>query len=265
MRLFGLLAWMSLLVVGCSEEVGPLAPTPGSATPSLDGRTFISQEVTGRDLVEGTEIRLRFQGHLGVTAGCNSMGAGYSIEDGRLVIDAGGLSQTEIGCDPERHEQDTWLADFLLSSPSVALSGDELTLTGDDAAIELLDREVAEPDLPLVGTTWRVDTVFDQHSGTGWDASDAGSAATAPTGVTIDFPDEETFVVSAADCTSATGEVEIGTDTLTFADLVVEDIACPRPWAETLEVLGVGETTYEIEASRLTIEARGIGIGATAG
>lgn len=276
MRLFGLLAWMSLLVVGCSEEVGTLAPTPGSEAPSLDGRVFILQEVTGRDLVEGTDIRLRFQGHLGATAGCNSMGAGYSIEDGRLVIDGGGMSVTEVGCDPERHDQDAWLDDFLLSSPTVALSGDELTLTGDDAVIELLDQEVAEPDRPLVGTTWRVDTIYEGDTawsveppplwprpGTGW----SWNKARFPEGslVTLRFSDQETFVATSVDCTSATGDVSIGPSTLTFGDFGVDDVACPRPWAETLDVLGAGETTYEIVTERLLIHTGDVGIGATAG
>ena len=53
------------------------------------------------------------------------------------------MTQTEIGCDPPRHDQDEWLSGFLTSSPTVTLSGNELTLTKDTTTIELVDREVA--------------------------------------------------------------------------------------------------------------------------
>ena len=56
----------------------------------------------------------------------------------------------------------------------------------------------------------------------------------------------------------------LGPQTITFGDVIVDDIACPSPWAETLAVIGAGETTYRIEAARLTIEADAKGIAAVA-
>ena len=138
-----------LVVAGCTS----------AAPAGLDGRTFLSTAVTdgggARDLVPGTRIRLSFDdGRIGVQAGCNTMGASYRLDGGRLrITDA---ATTEMGCDPARQAQDDWVFAFLGAGPTVALAGDELTLTAGSTAIRFLDREVAEPDLPLVGTTWTV-------------------------------------------------------------------------------------------------------------
>src|SRR5262245_63953243 len=43
---------------------------------------------------------------------------------------------------------------------TVAEAGDKLTLTSGTTVVSLQDREVAEPDLPLTGTTWTVDTLL---------------------------------------------------------------------------------------------------------
>ncbi|MEX2393152.1 MAG: META domain-containing protein [Actinomycetota bacterium] len=247
-------AVMLFALTGCAarEQAGNVGPT-NDPTRSLDGRAFISQRVSGHELVAGTEIRLTFDdGRLGAAAGCNSLGAPYSIDDDDLVI-AEGMSMTEMGCDPARHEQDEWLADFLTSEPTIVVDGDELTLEGTEATIELLDREVADPDRELIGSIWRVDTVLDSDS--------ASSVAGI---VTLEFLDDRSFKVTAKDCTSATGSMEITDETISFDDFAVDDIGCPLPWQETLDVLRAGNTTYSIEASRLEIEAGSQGIGAVA-
>jgi heat shock protein HslJ len=251
-------AFLLVLLASCTgpEEISGVGPGDGDAPPALDGRTFLSRSVTGHDLVRGTKIQLSFNdGHVGATAGCNSLGAPYTLEGDTLVTEGQGMTQTEIGCDPPRHDQDEWLSGFLTSKPTLALSGNELTLTKGTTTIEFVDREVADPDRPLVGTTWRVDTIID---------GDAASSVPDEGDVTLAFPTDTTFEASSEGCTSVKGEMTLVPQTITFGDVVVDDIACPSPWAETLEVIGAGETTYKIDAARLTIEADGTGVAAVA-
>jgi heat shock protein HslJ len=238
-----------LLLASCTgrEEISGVGPGDGDAPPALDGRTFLSRSVGGHDLVPGTQIQLSFNdGNLGATAGCNSLGAPYSMDGSTLVIEGQGMTMTEIGCDPPRHDQDEWLSGFLTSSPMIELSANELKLTSGSTTIELIDREVADPDRPLVGTTWRVDTIID---------GDAASSVPDGGDVILRFPTDTTFEASSEGCTSVKGEMTLGPRTISFADVAVDDIACPSPWAETLEVIDGVETTYRIEAARLTIDA----------
>ncbi len=150
-------------LVSCGRLAG--GADDGATADRLDGRSFLSTAVTEggveRPLVPGTRIELSFSdGRLSARVGCNLMGAGYRIEGGTLRL-VGGVSTTEMGCDPERHEQDEWLMGLLGDLPRVTLEGSELVLVRGRTQIRLLDREVAEPDLPLLGTTWTLDTIVE--------------------------------------------------------------------------------------------------------
>lgn len=153
----------------------------------LDGRTFWSTTVTEggaeRSLVEGTRIELRFDGdQIGASAGCNSMGGSYSIADGVLVV--GPLFATEIGCEPERQEQDDFVADLLGAGPTLVVDGDRLVLTTADIEVEFLDRVVADPDRALVGTEWEV---------TGFIDGEAAMSISVERAATMSFDDESTL------------------------------------------------------------------------
>jgi heat shock protein HslJ len=132
-RLFvTVLASLALLAAGCGDD------DDGSSDVSaddLDGRTFVADEVTGHTVVEGTEITLTFADEAIVAAaGCNTMRAGYEIDDGVLTLD-GPMAQTLMACPEELEAQDEWVAAFLGDSPTVALADDVLTLTAGDASI----------------------------------------------------------------------------------------------------------------------------------
>ena len=64
-----------------------------------------------------------------------------------------------MACEPAAlMDQDTWLAALLTSKPTVAVDGDTLTITATDGTVvTFLDQAVANPDLPLEGTTWTVE------------------------------------------------------------------------------------------------------------
>jgi heat shock protein HslJ len=139
------------------------------------GNTYLSTEVTGRQLVPRTRIRLEFfrtpnQNEGGprvydvvsAYAGCNQLGtavaAGELLANGRLRID--GLGGTEVGCEPPLRDQEEWLKTFLTSKPSWHVDGDELTLSSGGTTITLLDKKLAEPDFPLDGIRWNVVTTI---------------------------------------------------------------------------------------------------------
>ena len=64
-----------------SDASSDASPTPVAAA-DLAGRTFVSTTVTGFELIDGTEIRISFEeDHLSASAGCNTMGGAYRIEE----------------------------------------------------------------------------------------------------------------------------------------------------------------------------------------
>ena len=186
------LALVAAVLSGC----GPSSPPPFDGTEWLS--TAVTEDGADRPLVDGTRIRVSFtDGELAASAGCNTMGGAYRIEEGLLVVEGGAI--TEMGCDEERHAQDDWLFGFLGSQPAIAQEGDKLTLTSGETVIALQDREVAEPDLPLTGTTWTVDTIL---------AGDAATSVPADLVATLIFNRDGTVEI-AAGCSPGTGTYEV--------------------------------------------------------
>lgn len=250
---------LRLIVLGLSFTMvlGACSLIPGT-TLSLDGRTFLSIEVTengvARPLVAGTRIRISFEkdGNLGAHAGCNSMGGAYTIEGGRLVVDS--MFMTEMACDGDLGAQEQLLSTFLGSKPTLTLNGNELTLANATIVMKLLDREVADPDLPLVGPVWRVHTIL-----TG------GAAASLPAQIvaTIIFNVDGTVGIETG-CNSGGGKYTISGNTITFEPPIMTLRMCMGPEAEmeaaVMAVVGAGAAKATIEASNLTLEAGANGL-----
>ncbi|MGH8990329.1 MAG: META domain-containing protein [Acidimicrobiia bacterium] len=256
----------ALLVLVLAAACGDPTTTARAGQTSTEpwGRDFLSTAVTekgqDRPLVAGTRIRLGFteDGRLVAGAGCNTMGGQAEVRDGRLVV--GDLATTEMGCDPDRHAQDEWLGRFLSSEPAFELEGNELTLTGGDTVIRLLDREVADPDRPLRGTRWVVDTIVDGEA-----ASSVPEGAEAH----VILNDENGFGGSTG-CNQMGGGAVADEDaaTITFSDVIATKIACDDDrMALERAVLSVldGEVTYQVKADRLTLDhpsGKGLGLRA---
>jgi heat shock protein HslJ len=235
-----------------------LAACAGVPGPSLDGTEWLSIAVTedgvDRPLVDGTRIRLSFtDGQVGASVGCNTMGGAYRIEGGRLIFEGGGM--TEMGCDDERHAQDDWLFGFLGSQPSVAQDGDKLTLTSGATVITLQDREVAEPDLPLVGTTWTVDSIIS-----------GGAVSSVPGGAnaTLVFADDGQLAIDSG-CNTGGGTYEVTDDTVRIREVFTTLIDCPGDVAQleaaVMSVLNAGDLEFAIDAGTLTLMAGDQGLG----
>jgi heat shock protein HslJ len=243
-----------LLAAGCGDDD---AGTGGDG--ELTGRTFLSESITeggqDRDLVEGTRISLDFttDGQVSANAGCNHLFGDVTITSERLEV--GPMGGTEMGCDPQRHAQDEWLMDLLQSSPAWLLDGDRLTLTAADTEIVLLDREVADPDRPLEGTRWLVDTIISGDVASSMRTGTEGSAWFVVEG--------ERFTASSG-CRAFEGNVELGEGTLRFGDVVQTDPMCAEEYREVDEAMQAifgGEVEYSIEAGRLTFTQTGGGVG----
>ena len=99
----------------------------------------MSSEVVGQTLVDGSEITLTFEADgLSLNAGCNSMSAQFTIEEGELEV--GEIAQTLMACEEPLMNQDEWLAAFLGDSPAVSLDGDTLTLSEDDVTLTFTEQ-----------------------------------------------------------------------------------------------------------------------------
>lgn len=241
------------LLVGCSS----------AAAAPLEGRTFLSTRVTDkgvdRPLVPGTSIRLTFSkdGQLAVSAGCNHMGGTYRMDGATLIFEGGAM--TDMGCDEPRHEQDTWASGFLASRPTMALAGNDLALTSGDVVIRLLDREIADPDFPLIGPIWTVNSIVS-----------GDSVSSIPDGVvaTLEFSDGGRVEVKTG-CNQGGGSYAVEGNRIRFAEIALTKMACDgargQMEAAVLGVLQAADLNFSIDAGSLTIQTAGQALMLTGG
>lgn len=252
MKFFVLIA-AALLLVSCRT-----ATQPAGASDPLAGRTFLSTAVSEdgapRDLVPDTRVRLSFaDGQMTATAGCNTLGGGYGLRDG--VLEVGDLRMTQMGCPDPLAAQDRWLADFLEGRPAAVVTGDELTLTKDTTRIVLLDRRVADPDRPLVGTEWVVESLISDQ---------AVSSVPGNARASITFHNDGTVSVQPG-CNTGGGRFVAEGTTVTITEVILTRMACVDERGDlekaVLAVLEAPQLTVRIEADALTLMADDTGLG----
>ncbi|HET9422667.1 MAG TPA: META domain-containing protein [Nocardioides sp.] len=133
------------LVVGCGDDsddggggASGTDPSPSASAEeaALTG-TFVTEALTGHELVEGSELTVAFEdGSMAVSAGCNTLFGAYVDDDG-LHWEAEPAS-TLKACDPELSEQDDWLTTLFTEGLDIEESSDTgLVLTSGDIRIEL--------------------------------------------------------------------------------------------------------------------------------
>jgi heat shock protein HslJ len=246
----------AVLVGACSGGAGsgtPGAsgsPPNGTAPQGLDGRTFLSTGIEGRVLVAGSRIRISFHdGQISASGGCNSMGGPYLLDANRLV--ARSLATTEMACEEPLMAQDTWLAD-LLDGATTNLDGATLTLSKGNVQLTMEDREVADPDRPLLSTRWIVDGLV---------SGDAVSSV--PLGVTAALTFSDGRVDVEAGCNNGGGTVDITATTLGFGPIALTERACGGPAMAVEQAVGAvlsSSVNYSIEAGTLTLDAGNAGL-----
>ncbi|HZK05606.1 MAG TPA: META domain-containing protein [Actinomycetaceae bacterium] len=128
--LAGTLTAAGLALAGCSG--------PGDDV-DLGGRAFTATEVRGHKIVDGSSIVVTFEeGNVSVNAGCNTQFGPVKWDEQKLEVD-GVLASTMMACDEALMAQDQWLAEFLMSTPALALDGDTLTLGDDTTGMTLVE------------------------------------------------------------------------------------------------------------------------------
>lgn len=264
-----------LVVAACgSDDDTSVDAGDDGARPTIEG-DYIAVEVTEdgqpRPLVEGTELTLRLEdGRIGASAGCNSMSGPYELEDG--VLRVSDLAMTEMGCDDARHDQDAWVADLLLSEPTVEPVEEGFVLRSGSRTVDFRDHSYVTPDAELVGTTWVVDTILE---GSGPD----GTASSVP----WDEPptlrlEDNGFVMGSDGCNGFGWGGEQGQppsegvrytvdggEIIFAGDPVADTRACPDVDVDLFWRVIDGTVSWEIDASRLTLShPDGFGLSATA-
>lgn len=242
MRRTALLPLAAALVIAACSAGGPSGNASPAAT--LEGRTFLSTRVEGRVLVPGTQIRLSFErGNVGGTAGCNSFGGRYRVDGGRLLVAE--MHQTEMACDAPLMVQEEWVMRLLANGAAITLDGDTLVLAGDGVVLTLTDRVVADPDRPLEGTRWVVDSLV---------LGDAVSSV--PAGVTAALRFVDGRLELEAGCNQGGGEYRVEDGVITFGPIALTKMACDDARAgverHVTQVLD-GRVGYEIEAGTLRL------------
>lgn len=237
-------ATVALPLIACHSAPPPKSPA------GFRGRTFLLETSQGADVLAGTAVRLHFSDNeLSFGANCNHMGGSYSMAQGRVVV--GDMFQTEMGCDAERHAQDDWLQAFFASKPKLVLEGTTLTLSNDASSLVFLDREVADPDRPLVGTTWAINSYNDAETAMGLMGIEAPR---------LTFAADGTWQARSV-CLEASGRYTLDGDRIELSDTRATQGACTDNDKEAAEfvrsVLIDGELTYKIEAYSLDLKGSG--------
>jgi len=221
--------------------------TVASIADALRGHTFLSTAVEGYTLVPDTQITLTFDGdNLSALGGCNTLAGTWSVEGDVLVVPP--MARTMMACEPSAlMDQETWLDAVLTSRPTVAVDGDTLTITADGAIVTLLDKEVADPDRPLEGTTWTAESLIS-----------AQAVSSIPAGVRPPTLRLEGGAVSVdTGCNTGRGAYTVAADTITFGPIATTRMACGDPNGQQVEqaVLTVlsGTATFAIDGPVLTL------------
>ena len=235
-------------------SVAAASPGPTTVTDPLTGREFVSTSVTGHSLVPGTRISIEFRSDnatptLHATAGCNTFSGVYELAGGLLTVPQ--ATMTEMGCTPSSlMDQDQWWGGLLSAGLMVKVDHDTLTLSSGQIRIVLTDRTVAEPDLPLVGTSWVLDGIVD-----------GDAVSSVPVGVTGGqqiVGNVMTFQV----CQSGRGTVAIDGDRVAVTDLELSaGPSCAgdsvgEVESSVVDVLRDG-WTFAIDGDRMTVTATG--------
>jgi heat shock protein HslJ len=152
-----------------------------------------------------------------------------------------------MGCDKPRHDQDAFVADVLGATPTWTLDGSRLEITAGDTTLVLAERSTVRPDLPLVGTTWTLDTLVDGDV--------AASAASGADAVTLVFDGKR--VMADTGCNGAGGEYTLTGDRLTVTPGPTTKMMCAPDIMRVEDAVAAvldGEVGFEITADRLTLD-----------
>ncbi len=240
-----------------AADSDPADPPRAAVDGDLAGRVFVSTSLAGpaAPLVPATQVRLEV-GTATITAqaGCNTLSGNAGTSHGRLQVDR--LGGTEMGCDPARMRQDSWLAGFLTADPTYRLEGDRLVLSGDRGTLTLVDAVAVVPDPPLVGTRWVLDGIA---SGTG----PAATVTSAPRSTRATLRVVNGQLLLRLGCNVGSAPVRIDRHRLLIGPLAQTLRGCTGPAAEVEHAIVTtlqDAVRYEVDGGVLTLSRAGRGL-----
>ena len=206
--------------------------------------TFVVSEVTGHEIVPDTAIVITVEEQqLGVQAGCNAMGGGYTIIGQTLLVET--MISTMMACDEPLMEQEQWVSAFLTSKPKVTVEGGTIVLTGRGTVAETMT--LVPASTALDGTIWKLDSV-DVNSTT----------SLVPVEVRMAFGDGR--VTLDAGCNVISGPAVIESNSLTAGPLISTRKACADPQVTAAETLLTtvfdGTLPMTLTGNQMTLEAK---------
>jgi heat shock protein HslJ len=186
---------------------------------------------------------------LEATHSCTRLRHRYQFDGDRLTAEIVGEPAINCGAFPSRPGA-AMLIGLLTDGAEVDLVGDELTLSGPEASLTLIDQETADPDRPLIGTLWEGSVIL---FGSG--ASSYSSLAS----VTLVFSEDAVDVDTG--CVTATVAVEvedqmISSDPLPGADRVCGESAVAIDQA--VREIMAAPFAWNVRADQLTVSRVGI-------
>ncbi|MFJ5138545.1 META domain-containing protein [Streptomyces sp. NPDC088707] len=152
-------AALALLLAACGTEGGTAGPGSDTVSPDLPVAgthwTIGAVTVDGRRSAapDGARVEFGADGRARGNSGCNTFGATVAVKGDTLTVSPQEI--TEMGCPEDRQRFETDLVKAFTGTLKGRQKGEALTLTSPDGrnGLEL----AAEADLPLRGTTWKID------------------------------------------------------------------------------------------------------------
>lgn len=225
----------------------------GAVAPDLTGTWLLSESRTADGPIvvpDGATVSAEFaDGQVGGVAACNQYFGEYQVNGDAMTI--GQLGQTDMGCEEPRMRAETAFLAALMEVTTLTREGDVLTLSGPGMEL-VFDLRVPEPDAPLSGTIWLLDTLI------------SGDTASTTLGAqaTLSFADDGSFTASTG-CRSLTGSWTRDGARVATRDVGADDVECGDLAQQDALVLGVLESgfTVEITERRMTLTAEDTGLG----
>ena len=244
---------VATVVLGLGAVLGACgsadSSTGGSAdSPDLDGSWhLVSGHDAEGDLLppEAREVSLVVEGdEASGTSACNLYGAAVAVK-GRSVS-FGQIGGTEMACEPPVMELERRYLAALSATERGERSGDALSLSGSDIALEFaLDEPVVDAD--LVGTAWMLESLVDGES----------VSSTVPGGSLV-LRESGTFEASSG-CGDLIGSFRLHDSAVAVSSFQHEPAATARCTAQAVsqhehmvDVLREGFTA-QIDGDRLTL------------
>ncbi|MGO4202456.1 META domain-containing protein [Rhodococcus sp. TAF43] len=261
-----LLSAATLTACGSSTDGADAGTTSASTSASaaaapedaLWGHTYLSVAVTGTAIPGGGPLEVAFpeKGNIAMSAGCNRGVSSVDLSGG--VVKTGPIATTMMACPGDLAGADKWMTDLFATQPSWTLTGDILTLSSPGTTVTLADKKTANPDRPLVGTTWVVDSLIGPNA----ISTSAALETSAPT-LTIGDNGQAT---GSTGCNRFNGPAQVGESTVMFGPLATTRMACPTDVAEVEQAVRHvldGEVTYTIDGDTMKLmraDSTGLGL-----